>query len=185
MLIWTTSYTAYRYPGKCLLITRIRGNVFRNELVSKNQSLRKRVCQLVSKQWVYMSQYILWRVLPLRTPNVTCWGTWPLLNTKCNLFRVSNPFTSRVYVTDHFWTTNVTCLGSLIPLRHVFTLLTTLFRVSNPFTSRVYVTDHFWTPNVTCLGSLIPLRHVFTLLTTLFRVSSPFTSCVYVTDHFV
>jgi hypothetical protein len=50
ILIWTASYEyiAYRYPKKCLLITCTHGNVFRNELVSKNQSLRKRVCQLVS-----------------------------------------------------------------------------------------------------------------------------------------
>jgi hypothetical protein len=50
ILIWTASYTriAYRFPKKCLLITRILGSVFRNKLVSKNESLRKRVCQLVS-----------------------------------------------------------------------------------------------------------------------------------------
>jgi hypothetical protein len=38
----------YRYPRKCLLIIRIHGNVFRTELVSKNQCLWKRVWQLVS-----------------------------------------------------------------------------------------------------------------------------------------
>jgi hypothetical protein len=48
ILIWTVSYIAYLYPRKCLLITRIHGNVFRNELVSKNQTQQKRVCQLVS-----------------------------------------------------------------------------------------------------------------------------------------
>jgi hypothetical protein len=48
ILICTASYIAYQYPRKCLLITRIHGNVFCNELVSKNQSLRKSVCQLVS-----------------------------------------------------------------------------------------------------------------------------------------
>jgi hypothetical protein len=51
---WTTTVLNYnrlhsdRYPKKCSLITHIHGNVFRNELVSKNPSLRKRVFKLVS-----------------------------------------------------------------------------------------------------------------------------------------
>jgi hypothetical protein len=49
ILIWTASYVACRYPRKCLLITRIHGNLFLNELVSKNQSLRKRVCCLSTR----------------------------------------------------------------------------------------------------------------------------------------
>jgi hypothetical protein len=57
ILTRTASHIKYRYPRQCLLITRIHGNVFRNELVSENPSPWKRVCQLVSWQWVYMSQY--------------------------------------------------------------------------------------------------------------------------------
>jgi hypothetical protein len=42
---------------------RIHGNVFRNQLVTKNQRLRKRVYQLVSWKWVYMSQYTFFRIM--------------------------------------------------------------------------------------------------------------------------
>jgi hypothetical protein len=42
-----SSYIAYPYPRKCLLITSIHGNVFHNELVSKNPSPRKRVYQRI------------------------------------------------------------------------------------------------------------------------------------------
>jgi hypothetical protein len=37
ILISTALYIAYWYPTKCLLITRIHGNVFRTELISKNR----------------------------------------------------------------------------------------------------------------------------------------------------
>jgi hypothetical protein len=47
-LLICDSHLAYRYPRKCLLIILIHGNMFHIELVSKNQFLRKRVCQLVS-----------------------------------------------------------------------------------------------------------------------------------------
>jgi hypothetical protein len=46
--IWTACYIAYRYPRKYLLLARIHGSVFRDELVFRNLSLRKSVCQLVS-----------------------------------------------------------------------------------------------------------------------------------------
>jgi hypothetical protein len=39
-----SSYIAYTYPRKCLLITRIHGNMFHNELASMNPSLWQRVC---------------------------------------------------------------------------------------------------------------------------------------------
>jgi hypothetical protein len=45
--ILLSSYIAYPYPRKCFFITRIHGNVFRKELVSKNPSPWKRVCQRV------------------------------------------------------------------------------------------------------------------------------------------
>jgi hypothetical protein len=49
-LIWTASCISHQDPRKCLLITRIHENVFRTELVSKNPSLRKRVCHLISSK---------------------------------------------------------------------------------------------------------------------------------------
>jgi hypothetical protein len=45
VVTWAASYIACRYPRKCLLITRIHGNMFRNEIVFKNQPVRKSVCQ--------------------------------------------------------------------------------------------------------------------------------------------
>jgi hypothetical protein len=42
--ILISSYVAFQYPRKCLLITRSHGNVFRNELVSKTPSPWKCVC---------------------------------------------------------------------------------------------------------------------------------------------
>jgi hypothetical protein len=65
--IWTAAYirVAYLYPRKCLLNARIHGHAswfHSNCLVSKTLQLpfsnpRKRVRQLVSSKWVYMSHY--------------------------------------------------------------------------------------------------------------------------------
>jgi hypothetical protein len=71
--IMFSSYIACVYPRKCLLITLIHGNVFRNELfprihlrgnvfinqrhVGFQESTSMKMCLPIRSLWVYMSQY--------------------------------------------------------------------------------------------------------------------------------